>query len=140
MTDPTELVGLSLKHRDIMLAAKAANSEGVISFSANGVFIARRVLSDLDIPVQYAVISSNVYTRLIGASWFQRLCEPVPDISLIQTGMMASMLGMDILCDAYSHPEDKIFDVSDGQVFSVVSVTKARGTKVYRTKFSEIED
>ena len=136
-TDPSVLVGLRAKHIDIMLAVREAKSETVIPFSLDGIVSARNVLSSLDLPVHYAVVTPDVYSRFIGSRWFIQVIEPVTKHEMLMIGKLGSMLGMDVLSPMFFHPIDRIFDFSTKGVFAVVSVTQNRGVRVYRTRFAD---
>lgn len=137
--DPTVLIGMMIKHKDIIRQVYEAQSKDTIEFSGRGILEARNVITSLDLPVQYAVISTDVFQKIIHETWFAEMCSPVTTAE-VHTGKLCSLFGMDILCEAFFHPEERSFDRSAKRLFAAVSVTERHGTKIYRARFEDEDD
>lgn len=123
-----------------MAVVKNSPVHGMVPMTAEGVSDTRNMLSSLDLPVQWMVISQDVYTRIIGHKWFQQCFDPHTEMNGLKIGDFGSLFGMTTVCDAFYHPEERILGHDDKNVLAVVSVTEARGTRVYRTRFYDDDD
>ena len=76
------------------------------------------------IPVTTWLIADNIWSDIIGNTGFQSLLEPVSKHELVMTGKLATMLGMDIITDAYRHPQHKV--LNEGEMY-VIGDTEMHG-------------
>jgi len=80
--------------------------------------IMRNEIGRWNLPVATIVAASDVLNDLLGASSFTAWFDPVTQYEIIQTGNIGSLLGMELITDAYRTATLKVLDQGDVYVLS----------------------
>jgi len=101
------------------MLAGVANPENLLTsgLTPDALAIMRNEVNRWNLPTATLLAASDVMNDLIGlnfSTWF----DPVTQYELVQTGAMGSLLGMNIITDAYRAPTLKVLDQGDVYVLS----------------------
>jgi len=73
----------------------------------------RQQISAYNLPVSKCLFSSSYWNDLISSSSFGSYYDPVTKYELLQTGYLGNILGVDLISDAYRHPNLRVLGQSD---------------------------
>lgn len=75
-----------------------------------------RILSWGLTPVQW-LVATDLWTDVVGDVGFQSIMDPVAKHELLLTGVLGTILGMEVKTDAYRHPEWKVIGQGEHYIF-----------------------
>lgn len=87
------------------------------TMTAGGLMTLRNQVSRYNIPVSSFLIANDLWNDIVADPSFQNNIDQVSKHELLLTGQLGVMFGMEILSDAYRHPEQKV--LSQGEMFAV---------------------
>jgi len=77
----------------------------------------RTVVIGWGIPARYWLIANDLWGDVISDSNFAAIIDPVSQHELLLSGQLGTIFGMEIISDAYRHPQHKFLD--QGEMFVV---------------------
>lgn len=104
--DPETLVEITSKLKCCVNAAPAPAF--AVPFSVSLIFEMIKALNAS--PGYYVMLSSGAYSSVMGDPQIHAYMDPVTLYSRLLAGHLAIMYGMNIITDAYMHPETRILD------------------------------
>lgn len=97
-----------------------ANTATVISgtLSPTSLMNVRQKVAGWGLKAAHCYMASDLYVDIVGDAAFIQAIEPVTRHELVMTGQLATMYGLNLISEAYRHPEHKV--LSEGE-FIIVS-------------------
>lgn len=87
------------------------------TMTAGGLMTLRNQVSRWNIPVSSFLIANDLWNDIVADPSFQNNIDQVSKHELLLTGQLGVMFGMEILSDAYRHPEQKV--LNQGEMFAI---------------------
>jgi hypothetical protein len=82
------------------------------------------------VPATHLVIGSNVWSAMVVDPAVQKMFEPVAKHEDLLKGFLGTIIGLDIVTDAFNHPEDRFVDKDFCSVASVRDGTMIRSVSL----------
>jgi hypothetical protein len=79
----------------------------------------RQGVSDWNLPATTAIISNDFWSDIIGSSDFAQFLDPVTKYDLAMHGNLGTLIGMNLMTDAFRQPNQKV--LNRGEIYVVSS-------------------
>lgn len=79
----------------------------------------RSTVSDWNLPVTTAIIANDFWSDIIGSSDFHEFLDPVTKYDLALHGYLGTLIGMNLLTDAFRQPNQKV--LNRGEIYVIAS-------------------
>jgi len=93
-----------------------ANSQQLLAggLTPSGLASTREQIITWGLPADKMLMAANIWTDIVGnaASW-SNLFDPVTQYEIIQTGYLGTLLGLQIITDAYREPNQKVLNAGE---------------------------
>lgn len=77
----------------------------------------RNKVTRWNIPAAYLLMANDLWSDITADTGFQQVIDPVSKFELLKTGVLGTVLGLQLVTDAYRHPEHKV--LSKGEMWVV---------------------
>ena len=98
---------------DKLIAANSMETTHVGSLTSAVLGEGIALISGYNLPVEGALLSSNIYSQLITSKEFENLIEGSARLEIIKTGKIGVMYGMALMTDGTREPRQKVLDAGD---------------------------
>lgn len=69
------------------------------------------------IPARFLLMANDLWTDMVSDNQWMNVVDPVSKYEILRTGQLGTVYGMDIISDAYRHPQHRVLD--KGEFFVV---------------------
>jgi hypothetical protein len=94
-----DLSGISNPYSDIVGTLDPTNFTGIVN-----------MVGRWGIPPRFCLIARDIWNDIVSDTGFQRLIKEVSGHELLLTGRIANIIGVEMVTDAYRHPEHKFIE------------------------------
>jgi len=98
-----------------------ANAQQLLAggLTPSGLAATREQIITWGLPADKFLMAANIWTDIVGnaASW-ANLFDPVTQYEIIQTGFLGTLLGLQLITDAYREPNQKVLNAGDMYITS----------------------
>jgi hypothetical protein len=105
---------IKLAQASIGIENSATNLIGYMSAVALGTL--RNQVTRWGIPAAFWLIANDVWIDLLGAD-FNRIVDPVSEHEVLLTGQLGTVMGMQVISDAFRFPTHKVLNAGDMYIF-----------------------
>lgn len=85
----------------------------------------RQTIAEWNLPVTSAIISNDYWTDITGSSDFGTLMDPITKYDLVLNGYLGTMIGMNLVTDAFRPPNQKVLERGEIYVITAPEYTGA---------------
>jgi hypothetical protein len=122
----TEALEGTMVAEDRMLMAMANsmvgidNNRQIISgtLSPQALMNLRGQITAWNLKAPYMLLASDLWADIVGDPSFSNVIDPVSKHELLMTGTLATLFGMELITEAYRHPEHKVMGAGEMVVFA----------------------
>jgi len=79
----------------------------------------RQAVTDWNLPATNAIISNDFWSDVIGSNDFATFLDPVSKYDLVLNGYLGTLVGMNLITDAFRQPNQKV--LSRGEIYVIAS-------------------